>query len=186
MQFHKGFTFEQATGAVPYLQALGVSHLYSSPYLRARPGSTHGYDIVDHNQLNPEVGDELAHARLCQALRRRGMGQILDVVPNHMGVLEADNAWWLDVLEHGRASAHADTFDIEWRPAQPEMHGRVLLPVLGDQFGKVLEAGEIQLHFDAEAGEFGLRYWDHRFPIDPRSYPRIFAALSAPPARNDS
>jgi (1->4)-alpha-D-glucan 1-alpha-D-glucosylmutase len=186
VQFHKGCTFEHITQAIPYLKALGVSHLYSSPYLRARPGSTHGYDIIDHGQLNPEVGDELAHARMCQALRRNGMGQILDIVPNHMGVLEADNAWWLDVLEHGRASSHANTFDIEWNPAQREMAGRVLLPVLGDHFGKVLEAGEIQLHFDAAAGEFGLRYWDHRFPIDPSSYPHILAALPAPPARDDS
>jgi len=186
VQFHKGCTFEDVTEAIPYLQALGVSHLYSSPYLRARPGSTHGYDIVDHGELNPEVGDERAHARLCRALRRNGMGQILDVVPNHMGVLEADNAWWLDVLEHGRASPHADTFDIEWKPAQPEMAGRVLLPVLGDHFGKVLEAGEIQLHFELEHGQFGLRYWGHRFPIDPRSYPEVFAALPAPPARDDS
>src|SRR6478736_5860089 len=152
LQLTKDFGFAAAARLVPYLAALGVSHLYSSPYLRARPGSTHGYDIIDHNQLNPEVGDELAHARMCQALRRSGMGQILDIVPNHMGVLEADNAWWLDVLEHGRASSHAETFDIEWQPAQPEMVGRLLLPVLGDHFGKVLEAGELKLHFDAETG----------------------------------
>lgn len=186
IQFHKGNTFEHVTQAVPYLRALGISHLYASPYLRARPGSTHGYDIVDHGQLNPEVGDERAHARLCQALRRNGMGQILDIVPNHMGVLEADNAWWLDVLEHGRASSHAETFDIEWKPAQSEMEGRLLLPVLGDHYGRVLEAGEIQLHFEAEQGQFRLHYWDHRFPIDPRSYPEVFAALPAPPARDDS
>jgi (1->4)-alpha-D-glucan 1-alpha-D-glucosylmutase len=186
VQFHKGCTFEDVTAAIPYLKALGVSHLYSSPYLRARPGSTHGYDIVDHGELNPEVGDERAYARMCQALRRGGMGQILDIVPNHMGVLEADNAWWLHVLEHGRASPHAETFDIEWAPAQPEMKGRVLLPVLGDHFGKVLEAGEIVLHFDGENGEFGLRYWDHRFPIDPGCYPAVLGALPAPPARDDS
>ncbi|MDE2605544.1 MAG: malto-oligosyltrehalose synthase [Burkholderiales bacterium] len=185
VQFHPGCTFEDVTRALPYLRSLGVSHLYSSPYLRARAGSTHGYDIVDHGEVNPDVGDATAHARMCRALRRHGLGQILDVVPNHMGVLEADNAWWLDVLEHGRASPHAGTFDIEWRPAQPEMEGRLLLPVLADHFGKVLESGEIQLRFDGEAGEFGLRYWGHRFPIDPGCYPDILAARPAPPARDD-
>ena len=171
---------------MPYLQALGISHLYSSPYLRARPGSTHGYDIVDHGALNPEIGDARAHERLCETLRRHGMRQMLDVVPNHMGVLEADNAWWLDVLEHGPASPHAGTFDIEWQPARPEMAGRVLLPVLGDHYGRVLEAGEIQLKFEADAGEFGLHYWDHRFPIDPGHYPDIFAVLPTPAARDEA
>ncbi|WP_186510707.1 malto-oligosyltrehalose synthase [Caenimonas sedimenti] len=185
VQFHQGCTFEEVTQAVPYLKALGISHLYSSPYLRARPGSTHGYDIVDHSQVNPEVGDEAAHARLCEALRKQGLAQILDIVPNHMGVLEADNQWWLDVLEHGRASPHAETFDIEWAPAAAEMAGRVLLPVLGDHYGKILEAGEIQLHFDSTTGEFGLRYWNHRFPIDPAHYPRILEALPAPAPRDD-
>ena len=186
IQFHKACNFEQVAQAVPYLHALGVTHLYSSPYLRARPGSTHGYDIVDHSALNPEVGDARAHERLCRQLRRHGMGQVLDIVPNHMGVLEADNAWWMDVLEHGRASRHAETFDIEWSPSAPEMAGRVLLPVLGDQYGRVLEAGEIRLQFDAEAGEFCLHYWDHRFPIDPAHYASIYAVLPAPPARDDS
>lgn len=186
IQFHKGCTFEQVTQALPYLHALGVSHLYASPYLRARPGSTHGYDIIDHGAVNPEIGDEGQHERFCQALRRRGLHQILDIVPNHMGVLEADNAWWLDVLEHGRASPHAHTFDIEWQPAAPEMAGRVLLPVLGDHYGRVLEAGEIQLHFNADTGEFGLRYWDHRFPIDPNHYPDILRVLPAPPARDEA
>jgi (1->4)-alpha-D-glucan 1-alpha-D-glucosylmutase len=185
IQFHRACTFEQVTGAVPYLQALGITHLYSSPYLRARPGSTHGYDIVDHTALNPEVGDAAAHERLCEALRRHGMHQMLDIVPNHMGVLEADNAWWLDVLEHGRASDHADTFDIEWQPAAREMAGRILLPVLGGQYGEVLEAGEIQLQFDAAAGAFALHYWDHRFPIDPALYRDIFAALPPPTARDE-
>nr|WP_255429552.1 malto-oligosyltrehalose synthase [Ramlibacter albus] len=185
VQFHKGCTFAQVTAALPYLRALGISTLYSSPYLRARPGSTHGYDIIDHGSVNPEVGDAVEHARMCEALRRHGMGQLLDIVPNHMGVLEADNAWWLDVLEHGRASVHAETFDIEWNPAAPEMAGRVLLPVLGDHYGRVLEAGEIQLHFNAEAGEFGLRYWNHRFPVDPAHYPSILGVLAPPPARDE-
>ncbi|HEY8047602.1 MAG TPA: malto-oligosyltrehalose synthase, partial [Ramlibacter sp.] len=186
VQFHRDCTFDTVTRAVPYLHALGISHLYSSPYLRARPGSTHGYDIVDHNALNPEVGDARAYDRMCEALRSHGMGQILDVVPNHMGVLEADNAWWLDVLENGPASAHAQTFDIEWHPVAPEMSGRVLLPVLGDHYGRVLEAGEIQLHFDPQAGEFSLHYWNHRFRIDPSHYPDILAALPMPAARNEA
>jgi len=186
VQFHKGCGFDDVTRAIPYLHALGVSHLYSSPYLRARPGSTHGYDIVDHNALNPEVGDARAYDRMCEALRSHGMGQILDVVPNHMGVLEADNAWWLDVLENGPASMHAQAFDIEWNPVGPEMAGRVLLPVLGDHYGRVLEAGEIQLKFDPQAGEFSLHYWDHRFRIDPSHYPDIFEALPAPPPRDDA
>ena len=186
VQFHAACRFEDVTAAVPYLAALGISHLYSSPYLRARPGSTHGYDIVDHNALNPEVGTDAEHEKMCQALRRHGMGQMLDMVPNHMGVLEADNAWWLDVLENGQASPYAETFDIEWRPAAPEMRGRVLLPVLGDHYGKVLESGELQLHFDRDIGEFSLRYNDHRFPIDPRHYPDIFAGAPQPPPSDDN
>jgi (1->4)-alpha-D-glucan 1-alpha-D-glucosylmutase len=186
VQFHEGCTFADVTEAVPYLHALGISHLYSSPFLRARPGSTHGYDIIDHTALNPEVGNDDDFERMCRTLRRHGMGQMLDLVPNHMGVLEADNAWWLEVLEHGQASAHAQTFDIEWAPAAPEMKGRVLLPVLGDHYGRVLESGELQLHFSAETGEFGLRYWDHRFPIDPATYPDILAVLPAPPAHDES
>ena len=185
VQFNAGCRFDDVTAAIPYLAALGVSHLYSSPYLKARPGSTHGYDIVDHNQLNPEVGTEQEHERMCQALRRHGMGQMLDIVPNHMGVLETDNAWWLDVLEHGQASLHAETFDIEWHPAEPGMDGRVLLPVLGDHYGKVLDAGDLQLKFDADAGEFSLHYYAHRFPVDPRDTPSIFSAAPWPPASDD-
>ncbi len=185
VQFHQGCTFEQVTRAVPYLHALGISHLYSSPYLRARPGSTHGYDIVDHTALNPEVGDQDSHQRLCDTLRRHGMRQMLDVVPNHMGVLEADNAWWLDVLEHGRASDHATTFDIEWQPAAADMAGRVLLPVLGDHYGRVLEAGEIRLKFEPEAGEFCLHYHDHRFPLDPAHYRDLFEVLPPPPPHDE-
>ncbi|WP_332815529.1 malto-oligosyltrehalose synthase [Ramlibacter sp.] len=185
VQFHEDCRFADVAEAVPYLDALGVSHLYSSPFLRARPGSTHGYDIVDHSALNPEVGDEHDFDRLCRALRRHGMGQMLDLVPNHMGVLEADNAWWLQVLEHGQASAHARTFDIEWDPAAPEMRGRVLLPVLGDHYGRVLESGELRLHFDAQAGAFELRHWNHRFPLDPATYPDIFGVLPPPPAQDE-
>ena len=180
IQFHAGMRFEAATRLVPYLDALGVSHLYASPYLKARIGSTHGYDIVDHNALNPEVGTAEEHDRLCQALNAHGMHQLLDIVPNHMGVLEADNTWWLDVLECGEASAHAATFDIEWNPAAPELRGRVLLPVLGDHYGRVLESGELQLVFDANAGAFHVAYYDHRFPLDPRTVPEVFAQVAPP------
>ena len=129
---------------VPYLARLGVSHVYCSPFLRARPGSTHGYDIVDHDALNPEIGGREGFERFVAALREHGMGQLLDMVPNHMGVLGADNAWWLDVLENGPASRYAELFDIDWQPAQPALAGKVLVPVLGDQYGDVLERGELR------------------------------------------
>nr|MBP7566828.1 malto-oligosyltrehalose synthase [Burkholderiaceae bacterium] len=180
VQLHAGFGFDAAARAVPYLAALGVSHLYVSPWQRARAGSTHGYDVVDHDALNPELGDEAAFERLCQALAAHGMRQMLDIVPNHMGVLEADNAWWLDVLEHGPASLQAETFDIDWSPSDPQMQGRVLLPVLGDHYGRVLEAGELKLVFEAEEGSFHIAYWNHRFPIDPRDYPALLGRLPLP------
>ena len=186
VQLHKGFRFSDALHIVPYLDALGISHLYTSPYLRARAGSTHGYDIVDHHALNPEIGDEDDFDQLCASLSRHGMHQLIDIVPNHMGVLEADNAWWLDVLESGPSSVHAETFDIEWSPPAPELAGKVLLPVLGDHYGKVLEAGELKLSFDASVGEFWIHYHDHRFPIDPRHYADILAVAPAPTPADES
>jgi len=182
LQLNATMPFTQATQAVPYLARLGISHLYASPYLKARAGSTHGYDIVDHNALNPEIGGANEHEALCAALREHHMHQLIDIVPNHMGVLEADNAWWLDVLECGAASVHAATFDIEWTPAAPELQGKVLLPVLGDHYGRILEAGELKLEFDSAEGGFALRYHGHRFPIDPRSYAEVFAAAPQPAA----
>ena len=116
VQLHRDFTFADARAIVPYLARLGISHLYTSPFLRARAGSRHGYDVVDHDELNPEIGGEADLAALVEALRSHGMGLMLDLVPNHMGVLKADNAWWLDVLEHGQASRYADHFDIDWSP----------------------------------------------------------------------
>ncbi len=180
VQFHKDNTFADMTAAVPYLHALGISHLYSSPYLKAAPGSTHGYNVVDPTQLNPEIGDETSHAALCDALRAHGLGQLLDIVPNHMGVIDAPNPWWDDVMEHGRSAAHAGFFDIEWEPATASLQGRVLLPMLGGQYGHVLEAGELRLDFDAQGGRFLVCYWDHRLPVDPRHYARIFGAVPAP------
>ena len=173
LQLHRDFTFAHATALVPYLAALGVSHVYCSPYLRARPGSRHGYDIIDHSALNPEIGDRDGFERFVAALKTHGMGQILDMVPNHMAVMGADNAWWMDVLENGPASAYAGYFDIDWWPLDPALVGKVLLPVLGEHYGTVLERGELALGYEPDAGAFAVRYFAHRFPIDPREYPRI-------------
>ena len=183
LQLNKAFTLRQATELVPYLARLGVSHVYCSPYLRARPGSTHGYDIVDHDALNPEIGDEDDLERFVAALRAHGMGQIVDIVPNHMGVMGADNGWWLDVLENGPASMHAEFFDIDWQPLNDALAGKVLLPVLGDHYGSALERGELRLAFEADEGSFSLWYHQHRFPLDPRCYPQILerALRLAPP-----
>jgi len=170
LQFNKNFTFAQASAIIPYLSELGVSHIYASPYLKARAGSTHGYDIIDHNALNPELGDMQTYETFTQSLDQNHMGQILDIVPNHMGVHGADNRWWLDVLENGRSSAYADFFDIDWSPLHPRLQGKILLPILGDHYGKVLERGELQLRFDVQSAQFSLYYYEHRFPVDPRSY----------------
>ncbi|MBU0750610.1 MAG: malto-oligosyltrehalose synthase [Gammaproteobacteria bacterium] len=173
LQFNRDFTFAQATALASYLAELGVSHCYASPYLRARPGSGHGYDIVDHAALNPEIGSPQDYEDFVAALKANGLGQILDVVPNHMGVMGADNAWWLDVLENGPASAWGAFFDIDWEPLNPGLKGKVLLPLLGDHYGTVLNRGELRLDFDAARGEFSLFYYQHRLPLDPATYPRI-------------
>ncbi len=173
LQLHSDFTFADATALVPYLAELGVSHVYCSPYLRARPGSRHGYDIIDHGALNPEIGNRNDFDAFVAALRAHGMGQILDMVPNHMGVMGADNAWWMDVLENGQASVYAEWFDIDWRAIDPAFAGKVLLPVLGEHYGHVLERGELALTYEPHAGAFAVRYFEHRFPVDPREYPQI-------------
>lgn len=180
LQLNHTFTFAQATAIVPYLHELGVSHLYTSPYLKPAAGSMHGYDVVDPSVLNPEIGTEAEHAHLCQALSERGMGHVLDIVPNHMGVQDPANRWWQDVLEHGEASPHAATFDIEWQPANLQTGRRVLLPVLGDHYGKLLEAGELQLRFDAHQGRLHVAYGEHAFPLDPRSYAQVLGAVALP------
>ena len=172
-QFNREFTFRRATDLIPYLAELGVTHCYASPYLRARSGSTHGYDIIDHNALNPEIGSPEEYEHFVAELHRHGMGQILDIVPNHMGVMGSDNVWWLDVLENGEASAYAQYFDIDWAPIKDELQGKVLVPILADQYGNVLENGELKLTFNADRGEFSIYYHQHRFPINPREYPRI-------------
>jgi len=176
VQLNADFTFRDATRLVAYLARLGVSHVYCSPFLKARKGSTHGYDIIDHNELNPEIGTRAEFDAFVAELRRHGMGLMMDIVPNHMGVLAADNAWWQDVLENGPASACADYFDIDWQPPSESLHNRVLLPVLGDHYGLELAAGKLALEFEAAAGAFAVRYHEHRLPIDPREYPRILQA----------
>src|SRR6187551_2826664 len=171
LQFHGGFTFEAATGLVDYLAALGVSHCYASSYLKAVPGSSHGYDVADPTQLNPEIGGEETYAAWIAALRAHGMGHIIDLVPNHMGIAQSANPWWQDVLENGESSRYADVFDIDWQPLKSELEHKVLLPVLGDTYGAVLERQEIRLEY--EHGALRARYFDQWFPIAPGTYDRV-------------
>jgi (1->4)-alpha-D-glucan 1-alpha-D-glucosylmutase len=152
VQLHAGFGFAEAAAIVDYLAALGISHLYCSPYLQAAPGSTHGYDVVNPHQVNKELGGPEAHAQLCATLKEKGLGQVLDIVPNHMAIAGRENPWWWDVLENGPSSRYAGYFDLEWDPPEAKLRNTVLLPVLGDHYGRVLEAGELRL--DREEGSF--------------------------------
>jgi (1->4)-alpha-D-glucan 1-alpha-D-glucosylmutase len=170
LQLHAAFGFDDAVRVLPYLEALGVSDLYLSPVLTAAPGSTHGYDVVDHARLDPQLGGEEGFQRLADACARRGMGLLLDFVPNHMGIGPL-NAWWMDVLENGPSSIWAPAFDIDWTPRKAELKHKVLVPILGDQFGRVLERGELSLA--REGGALVVRYHDHRFPSAPRSVPHV-------------
>ncbi|HJU04167.1 MAG TPA: malto-oligosyltrehalose synthase [Nitrospiraceae bacterium] len=172
MQFHAKFTFHDALQMVPYLHELGITHGYASPFLQAQSGSTHGYDITNHRAFNPEIGTEADYDALCRALQSHGMGQVLDIVPNHMGVAGNANEWWRDVLENGPASPYAGFFDIAW-DASPrvEMHEKVLLPVLGKPYGDALESQEIRLVYGE--GAFTVQYFDNSFPVAPRSYAMI-------------
>jgi (1->4)-alpha-D-glucan 1-alpha-D-glucosylmutase len=162
---------------VPYLKELGVSHLYASPFLKARPGSTHGYDIVDHDTLNPELGGEEAFQRLSATLKEHDIGLILDFVPNHMGVGLSDNQWWLEVLEWGQKSPHAQFFDIDWEGLPHWRHPAVLLPILGRPYGDALQAGEIELKYDAETGSFAAWYFEHKLPINPQRYSEMLRTI---------
>jgi (1->4)-alpha-D-glucan 1-alpha-D-glucosylmutase len=174
LQFHKHFGFDQASEVAPYLSRLGVSHIYASPWLKARPGSLHGYDIVDHHALNPELGDREAFDRMVAAIKANGLRQILDFVPNHMGVGGADNPLWIDVLEWGPRSAHAGWFDIDWGSDRSYLHDKLLVPFLGDQYGVELEAGKLIVKFDEQEGSFAVWAYDtHKLPICPLHYSRI-------------
>ena len=177
LQFHAGFTFRRAAAIAPYLGRLGVSHVYASPYLKARPGSAHGYDITDHNALNPEIGSEDDHAAMIEAFKREGLGLILDFVPNHMGVGGADNPFWLDVLEWGQDSNYAGWFDIDWASDDPYLGDKLLAPFLGDQYGVELKAGKLALKYDAEEGAFAIWAYDyHKLPVCPLHYGLIVGA----------
>jgi (1->4)-alpha-D-glucan 1-alpha-D-glucosylmutase len=173
LQLNHEFTFSQAAQIVPYLAKLGISHCYISPCLKARPGSMHGYDIVDHNSLNPEIGSPEEFDQFVKTLHEHGVGLIVDIVPNHMAVMGSDNAWWLDVLENGEASSFAGFFDIDWHSLKEELQGKVLVPVLPDHYGAVLERGELKLEFNDGKGEFAVSFKGNFFPIGPREYPRI-------------
>jgi (1->4)-alpha-D-glucan 1-alpha-D-glucosylmutase len=171
LQFNNDFTFQKATEIVPYLYDLGISHVYSSPYFQARAESTHGYDIVDHSRLNDGIGTREEFDEFVRTLHAHGMNQILDFVPNHMGIGEPLNYRWMDVLENGPSSRYATFFDIDFDPLKEELENKVLLPILGDQYGRILERGELRL--DYEHGAFFLYYYDHKLPLNPRSYQKI-------------
>lgn len=167
LQLNRAFPFKAATTIVPYLYALGITDCYTSPYLKAIPGSEHGYDVVDPTVLNPELGTEDEYREFIRALHAHEMGHILDVVPNHLGIGQSANAWWLDVLENGPSSRFAQLFDIDWHPVKRELENKVLLPILGDLYGTVLENQEIVLVH--EEGRFFITYYDHRLPVGPKS-----------------
>ena len=168
LQFNKNFTFRQAREIVNYLHHLGISDAYASPYFQAGAESLHGYDITDHNKLNAAIGWRKDFEAWVAELHAHGMGQIADFVPNHMGINDPQNVWWQDVLENGASSLYAPYFDIDWRPLKTDLHDKVLLPILGDQYGRVLERGELRVRFDS--GSFSLTYFDHVFPIAPGTY----------------
>jgi (1->4)-alpha-D-glucan 1-alpha-D-glucosylmutase len=171
LQFNHLFTFEKAAGIAGYLSDLGVSDCYSSPIQKARPGSLHGYDVVDHTKLNPEVGTEEEFQRFARQLRQREMGLLMDVVPNHMCIAGSENGWWLDLLEHGPGSPFARFFDVDWRPPNPNLTDKVLLPILGDQYGRLLESQEIKISY--RGGAFFANYYETSLPIAPRTSARI-------------
>jgi (1->4)-alpha-D-glucan 1-alpha-D-glucosylmutase len=175
LQLHSGFTLDDAAGVVPYLARLGVSHVYSSPILQAAPGSMHGYDVVDHDRVNRELGGEAAFERLVAALHEHDVGLVLDIVPNHMAISE-ENRWWWDLLENGRASRFAGFFDVDWDPPESRLRDVILLPVLPDHYGRVLESGKIGVVRDG--ARIVVTHADQRFPVDPRSLGPLLTAAA--------
>ena len=178
LQFNHQFRFRDALAQVEYLHRLGISHCYASPLLQARAGSMHGYDITDHDSLNKEIGTAEEFEQLARELKSRGMGMVLDLVPNHVGVGD-HNPWWQDVLESGRASEFADYFDIDWRPLKAELREKLLLPILGAQYGEELEQGHIKLAFREDDARFVIEYFEQHLPVDPQTIPLIFSPVRA-------
>ncbi len=178
LQVHHQFPLSEAASVVPYLARLGVGACYTSPYFTAAAGSTHGYDVFNHNEINPELGGAAAHRSFVAAIAAHGLGHIVDFVPNHMGVSAGGNAWWTDVLENGPSSPTAKFFDIDWAPVKAELHAKLLLPILGDQYGHVLERGELQLEF--RDGGLVLRYFEQELPVNPRQCPRVYRLAVEP------
>lgn len=173
LQFNQRFRLRDALEIVPYLAELGVSHCYSSPCFKAGRGSLHGYDVADFSCLNPEIGTLQEYRDFARELARHGMGQILDFVPNHMSIDASANPWWMDLLRNGQNSPYAKYFDIEWEPIEPALRNKILIPILGDQYGRALENQELRLTF--EDGDFYLYYYEHKFPIAPPTYPQILS-----------
>lgn len=177
LQLHAGFNFDDAAAIAEYLHQLGISHVYSSPYLQAAPGSQHGYDIVDHHRVNEELGGSEAHSRFSLRLGACHLGQVLDIVPNHMAISGRRNRYWWDVLENGPASRYASYFDIDWRSHEEKLRNKLLVPILGDHYGRVLNRGEIQIK--RKGGELFLRYFEHELPLGPKSLPRIIGPAAS-------
>jgi (1->4)-alpha-D-glucan 1-alpha-D-glucosylmutase len=171
LQFNRFFHFRDAARIIPYLKELGITDVYASPFFLAKPGSMHGYDLTDYDRLNPEIGTDEEFEAYVAELRRYGMGQLLDIVPNHMSIGDPANRWWQDVLENGQSSPCAAYFDIDWKPAKEELEDKILLPILGDQYGRILENGELRLSL--VDGGFQVNYYEQRLPLDPKSYARI-------------
>ncbi|GGK23407.1 malto-oligosyltrehalose synthase [Deinococcus malanensis] len=177
LQLHTGFDFAAAQRVLPYLARLGVTDVYLSPIWTSTPGSTHGYDVTDHAEVNPQLGGEAALRRFARRARELGLGLIVDFVPNHMGIQNGHNPYWEDVLQHGQASRYAHFFDISWQPLKRALEGKVLLPVLGDQYGRVLERGELRL--ERQGGRFFFRYYERLFPMSPRSLADLLSGVEA-------
>ena len=171
LQLHENFGFDAASAIAPYLKKLGITHVYTSPCLQAAPHSMHGYDVVDHRKVNEELGGAEAHARFCKQLGETGLGQVLDIVPNHMSLGEQNHFWW-DVLENGTNSRYAGFFDIDWHSAEERLRDKVLVPILGDQYGRVLQSGGVQIK--RQDSEFVIEASSQRLPISPTTLPLIF------------